>query len=411
MGKKAQWVLIVAGGILQVPAVRAAQELGYKVLVTDRDSGCCCAALVDSFVALDTFDVEGHKRLVADWFNYGELAAVFTAGADPVVTVTEAARVAGLHGINPDIARICQHKGLTRITLEGYGVPQPRFGIANDAQTILGLIRNQSIAPRIIVKRMIGSGSRGHTVIAPGDDPSEFAGRAYARATENAPGAVVLVEELLSGLVLSVETLWYDGLMIPLNAVERPFDGIVELGHVNPAGLSTTDYDAVWRVMEMAGRALGMDGEPGGHILKGDLILTNAGPRVLELTPRLSGGFDSAWTTPHAFGADYIRGALRLVLGQPLATAMPDFAKRWQHHAACYAVFGPKEGGVIRSIQGIEEAQVYADVILRYGLGDTLPPLTDCTQRVAFCLASHPDRNRAIARAQAAAGGIEVETM
>jgi uncharacterized protein YmfQ (DUF2313 family) len=79
-----EWVLIVGGSILQWPAVRAARELGYKVMLTDRNPACYCASLVERFVELSTFDVAGHVLLAR--VNSDDLAAIFTAGADPIVT-------------------------------------------------------------------------------------------------------------------------------------------------------------------------------------------------------------------------------------------------------------------------------------------------------------------------------------
>jgi hypothetical protein len=110
--ERSRWILIVAGGILQVPAVKAAHELGYKVCVSDRDLDCACATLADHFVELDTFDVDGHLDFVQHW-PHG-LAAVFTAGADPIVTVAHAARAAGCHHIPIAIAKTCADKVSTR---------------------------------------------------------------------------------------------------------------------------------------------------------------------------------------------------------------------------------------------------------------------------------------------------------
>ena len=48
---------------------------------------------------------------------------------------------------------------------------------------------------------------------------------------------------------------------------------------------------------------------------------------ILELTPRLSGGWDSALSTPER-GADFIGGALRLALGEKLDEEI------WQNYFA-----------------------------------------------------------------------------
>ena len=66
-----------------------------------------------------------------------------------------------------------------------------------------------------------------------------------------------------------------------------------------------------------AGTSIGMHNEVGGHVLKADIMLTNNGPVIIELTPRLSGGWDSSCTTL-ARGADFQAGIIRLALGHSL---------------------------------------------------------------------------------------------
>jgi len=222
-------------------------------------------------------------------------------------------------------------------------------------------------------------------------------------------GNIILLEELLTGVELSVETLWYNGQMYPLNAVERPFkpDTCIELGHYNPAQLSTSDYQAVWDIMRQAGNAIGMSDTIGGHILKGDLIMTIDGPKVLELTPRLSGGFDSANTTPASRGSNYIRGALRLALGQLLEQALPDFLPRWHKHSVCLAIFSSE--GKVKAIHGVPEARALGDVILRYEIGDDVSELVDCTQRAGFVIATDDTQAGALSRAETMLGMVEYE--
>jgi len=133
----------------------------------------------------------------------------------------------------------------------------------------------------------------------------------------------------------SVETLWYDGKMYWLNWTDRMFrqdmklfpkfdasvyDNLpwaVEIGHMNPAVHSKKTTAAVQKMSEQAGRALGMHLQKGGHILKHDIMLTTSGPRIIESTPRLSGGWDSGCSTLMR-GADFIDGAIEIALGTPL---------------------------------------------------------------------------------------------
>jgi hypothetical protein len=144
----------------------------------------------------------------------------------------------------------------------------------------------------------------------------------------------------------------------------------------------------------------------GGHIFKGDLIITDDGPKVLELTTRLSGGFDSGWTSPLASGTDFTKAALLMALGRPLEEAMIYTTPRWRKHAACLAVFGPKEGGVIKEIRRTDTN--IGQVICAYGPGDELPPLTDCTQRVAYCITVDEQPHVAMSAARMMTRWIEV---
>ena len=406
------WVMIVAGGILQQPAVRVAKELGYRVLVTDRDPNCACASLADHFIEMDTFDTESHVALA----KLIEPAAVFTAGADPIVTVAYASAFDDSYNrLNVEVAETCADKSKTRDALALCGVPQPKYTKVYSWMSEASIVRLIEDSFRaVIIKATGSSGSRGHTRLdLEKVQEGEFEA-AIKRANEFSKD-VPLLEEMLTGIELSVETLWYDGTMIPLNAVERPFmdhpEYAIELGHYNPWNGGVQDYDAVWHVAEMAGQAVGMAAQQGGHIFKVDMMLTADGPKVLECTTRLSGGFDSGWTTPLAHGSDYTKGALLLALGEPLHVAMPYFAKRWARHAACMAVFGPPEGGIIKEIKGLDRARslpTLSDVILRFNVGDELPALADCGSRVVFCIGDAKEKDPARRDAIRAAGRIEV---
>ena len=112
-----------------------------------------------------------------------------------------------------------------------------------------------------------------------------------------------------------VERPWKEG--------EDPYRGLswaIELAHGTPPTSCGHVRRQVEALVRRAGEAIGMGTQKGGHILKADIMLTTKGPMILELTPRLSGGWDSALSTPER-GADFIGGALRLALGEKLDEA------------------------------------------------------------------------------------------
>ena len=420
MGAKGS-ILIVAGSILQVPAVEAARRLGLRVVVTDRNPECACAALADEFYPLDIFDVEGHVELAR---SLPDLCAVFTCACDATVTVAMVAREVGLPGLPVEVAQKCRSKIITRISLDGKA-PQPKFTFTPDVNVARQVVTEFGNS---IIKAISGSGGRGHTRVTTADDVTA---KVFDRAAALSRSGMVLIEEMLYGVEMSVETLWYDGEMRPLNAVERPFahrpweltrytsalpdlspfgvtqeaadSHTIELGHFNPAALSCAQYIQIYEVVEAAGQAVGMDRAAGGHIFKGDLILTDDGPKVLEVTPRLSGNFDSGRTSPLAFGTDYTQGAIKLALGQ-----VPDwrcFTPRWYRHAVCLSKFA--RPGMVREIHGLQAARQKAEVIVKRDVGTEVPELTNYAAQVAYVVADGYTRAEAMGKAMRAMEKLE----
>jgi len=333
---------------MQRLAAEKIKALGYALILTDGSPSCAVRPIADAFVDLDTFDIPGNIERADELRTRYDIGAVFTAGADCHETVAALARHLGLHGIDPAIAHLCRYKNRTRERLRDSGIPQPALLEAGThAQAIAAA---EEIGFPIALKATDNSGSRGFSRI---DGRQDLTLAAFERARENGTTGIVIVEELLlpqSQTIAeqSVETVWYDGQMRWLNWVDRlfrkDFDSVahpwsdrddpyreiswaIELGHLNPAEHDAQVRHDVEALVRRAGEAIGMGNQKGGHILKADIMLTTKGPMILELTPRLSGGWDSALSTPER-GADFIGGALRLALGEKLDEEI------WRDHFA-----------------------------------------------------------------------------
>jgi biotin carboxylase len=331
-------IWLVAGGAMQRRAAEKIKAMGYALVLTDGSASCALRPMADEFIHLDTFDIAGNSAQADALRSRYDIRAVFTAGADCHETVAVLARHLGLHGIDPEIAHLCRYKNLTRERLTEKAVPQPLLREASFHGQALAAAAE--IGFPIALKATDNSGSRGFSRI---DRKEDLTRTAFERARDNGTTGIVIVEELLlpqAGTIAeqSVETVWYDGQMRWLNWVDRlfrkDFDSVthpwnvhddpyreiswaIELGHLNPAEHQLHVRQDVEALVRRAGEAIGMGAQEGGHILKADIMLTTKGPMILELTPRLSGGWDSALSTPER-GADFIGGALQLALGDKL---------------------------------------------------------------------------------------------
>ncbi len=396
-------LLLVGAGLLQIPAIDVAHELGLRVVATDRDPHAAAFALVEEAVALDTKDVAGHVALAKRLAERGDLAGVYTEGADVEVTVAEAARAVGLPGVDPRAARVCADKAEFRRVCASAGLPAPRF---HEVDSLAGARRAlRDIGPPAIVKALDNSASRGATKISDEADlPS-----AFAEALRFTAGDSVLVEECLQGPEQSVETIVdQDGVQHRCNVVDRPFafDPFpIELGHDNPSALDGHAQARLYELVEATTRAVGID----LGAAKADTMWTERGPVVLEMTARLSGGFHAQYTSPLAHGSNDIKATLDLALGRPLDPA--DLRPRWHRHAVCRALF-PKPGTIV-SVDGVEDALALPGVehvIFRMGVGEEVRPYRNCADRAGFVIACAERLADALAAADEASRRIVIAT-
>ncbi len=334
--EKAVWLF--AGGPMQKPAAEKIKERGYKLIMTDGSAECFLRDMADEFIHVDIFDINKNIKIADKLKKRYDIRAVFTAPADCHETVARVARHLGLPGIDPKIAHACRYKYETRKILTKAGVPQPKFKVVTTYKDALKAL--ETIGVPAAIKPPNNSGSRGFSRISRKEDLTK---EAFEHAIKSGTDRKVIVEELLipvEGEIAeqSAETLWYNGKMMWLNWVDRLFrkdfelfpglwteeenpykntSWAVELAHINPAVHKESTRKATEDMIRKAGIALGMHKQKGGHILKADIMLTPNGPRIIELTPRLSGGWDSSWTTPRR-GADFIGGMLGLALGEKM---------------------------------------------------------------------------------------------
>ena len=413
-----RWVIVISAGALQVPCVEAAHSLGLQVIVTDRNAGAPAVNLADDFFAIDTYDHRGHRDLVR-WLidkKHRNIVGCFTAGADVAPTVAACAEEAGTPGIPFDVAQRIHDKAAVRKVLRDAGLQQfqphwlhgwTRMGMDISVQGTVWEELPTSICP-VIVKPLHQCASRGVSIVRSREEllpafmkVEAFEGDPVSPAGVHL-GCNVLIEEYLTGSEHSAEiildsTRGSDAIFF--NVVDRVFryDGGIpmELGHVNPSRLSTHDQMVIYDLLCEAAKALGVT----WGAFKADIIVTADGPKILEVTARLSGGWDSSVTTPLSSGRNPIRVVCAMACGLPIKPE--DITGDKRRYAACAAVF-PKPGKII-SIKMPDWPEFRAmgidKVILNVQPGQAIPEYEHNAHRLAFCIASAADYDQAWANA------------
>ncbi len=337
-------IMIIGGGLLQVPAIQTAKKMGYQVIVTDYNPNALGMKYADVPLVMSTRDVDGSVRVARSQNERTPINAVLTVGTDASMTVAAVASALGLPGIKYEDAEAATNKLKMRMRFKSHNIPCPNFlpvwslADAKKACRILGF--------PLVIKPSSNMGARGVKRI---DNKAQIAD-AFKFAKSASPSGELIIEEYMEGAELSIDAVIYNGDITITGVADRIIEYppyFVETGHTMPSGLPPELQEEACEVMRRGIKALGIT----IGCAKGDIKITEHGAMIGELAARLSGGFMSAYTYPLSSGVDLMRAAIEIALGQEPSNLEPIFNRVAIERAII------TRPGIVRRINGLEEAQ------------------------------------------------------
>lgn len=323
---KTLWV--VGGGVESVPGIQVAKAAGLRVVVSDGDPQAPGFAFADQQVIVSTYDAAHTARLAASVAQKRyRIDGVIAMCVDTPVTVATVAATLGLPGLPVEVAALGADKLAMKERLQAAKIPTAWGCIVDSSTQVRRLLMNRS--HDLVLKPVDSRGARG--VIRVEAQPSQKTGQrtdagwAFTRAFAQSPTRRVMVEDWQDGPQLSTEAILCTDGSIASFTLDRNYSRLAEFapfviedGADGPTRLSEADQAAVTAVFMDAARAVVGDTP---CTVKGDLVLTPQGPKVIELALRLSGGYMSAALIPRMTGVDLIGAAITLALGEPVTLA------------------------------------------------------------------------------------------
>lgn len=384
--KQDEYFWVIGGGEMQIPVIEEARSLGFKVICSDLNPNCICAPHADIFFPIDIFDIDAHIRKALEISKTLRIAGVLAAGIDAPETMASLAQVLGLPGVPPEIARLVHNKADFRHRMEELGFPVPRYADFGEDQLGEVAALAQHIGYPLVLKNTDSSGSRGTRIFYRPDD--EALRIAAAEAIRVSRSKRALMESFWEGPEQTIETLFdVNGNFHPCFITDRLFDKragyALETALRHPTTLDEDIQAEMYRMAYEVARAIGIQ----IGAAKYDCILTPQGPRIIEMTVRLSGGFDCQYLVPAATGKNVIRAAVLTALGKSFS---PELLQAKYHRVAVSRSLWPRPGR-IRAVWGLEDARRIPGVqkiVMRKSVGDLIEPYTDCTKRACFVIAA-----------------------
>ncbi|MBR1404465.1 MAG: ATP-grasp domain-containing protein [Treponema sp.] len=389
-------ILILGAGLMQKPAILAAQHLGFKAIVVDANKNAVAVPLADEFYPVDLKDRESLLELAKKLNKKGDLKGVFTAGTDFSASVSFVAENLGLPAHSFESALNASDKARMRACFEKARVPSPKFQELDESflhqatatenktdtnEKIICANLCKSVDYPKVVKPCDNMGGRGCRLIRTEGELTP----AVTHAIENSRTHRAIFEDYMEGAEFSIDSVVYNGTLTITGFADRhifypPY--FIEMGHSLPSKCEPKIKNELIATFALGIKALGLT----CGVAKADIKYTKNGPMIGEIAARLSGGYMSGWTFPYASGMNLTEEALKIAVGKE-----PDYllsnrvSLPWQPHESVKGKAQPFElyeitntlvsaerawlsiPGIVAKIYGLDEVKQI------YGVRDVLP--------------------------------------
>lgn len=374
MSKK---IMILGASILQLPAIQKAKELGLQVVAVDMNPnaiGFQEEGIVKEIIS--TIDISA----VVEAAKRNRINGVMTLASDmPMRTVAAVAKELGLVGITDDTALKATNKAEMRKALFTHGVPVPKFFQVSNREEYEKAAEQFKVP--FIVKPADNSGSRGIIKVS---DLSDYQAMydAYDYSKASSRNGDVVVEEYMHGPEVSVETLTVDGTCHVIQITDKLTTGaphFVEMGHSQPTQLDDKTVARIKEIAIGANEAIGITNGP-SHT---EIIVTDEGPKIVELGARLGGDCITTHLVPLSTGVNMVECCIKIALGEK-----PDIVPKYEKGAAIR--YFSQHAGRITGIDGVQEANKVSGIVqirVVHGVGETVTEVIDSASRIGFVIA------------------------
>ena len=401
-----QVILFVGGGLEALPAVRLAKEMGLYTVVSDMDPGAPAFQEADDALIASTYDIDDTVAKAVQYHRESRpIDGVMCVASDIPKTVAAVADALGLPGISLHSAELASDKLLMKEKFAQDQVPIPFFQQIYSFEELQGLIAERGLP--LIIKPVDSRGARGVYRLRSGDNFQAL----YLDTLKNSPTGRVMVEAFLPGPQVSTESLVVDGIAYTLGFSDRNYEfmdkyapSIIENGGELPSFLGQDIQEKVKQLVQHATDSLGVK----NGVVKGDIVVTDGVPHVIEMAARLSGGYFCTHEIPLNTGVDFVGNAIRLALGMDVKPErlVPTF-----NIAVAQRYIFPKSG-TVTAITNADQYLDHPDVKLlevRVSVGDQIGPINSHPARAGVVITIGKNVTEAVALAEKVVSSIKID--
>jgi len=325
-------ILCLGGSQESLPIIRRVYDLNYRPIILDRNEDCAARHWSDErsfwigpdkdkraslFVKANCYDLHSCRNALVwavtkertkydGWyFNLRDLVGVLCCTVDAPMVAAGLAEKYNLPTIGTEAAKYGVNKYWQYKKLSEYNILVPPTKIVNPEMSW------DEVSDYDIVKPADSRGARGVRFY----DESNYK-EAFTMSLAWSKLRSIIVQRFIHGKQLSTESVIYNGVVSMTAIQERNYDRLAEFAPYIVEDGSDTYLPSplnkrINELIEKCCIALGWD----NCTVKGDLILDGGLLYVIELAPRLSGGYFASHIIPSSMGWDILADAIALATG------------------------------------------------------------------------------------------------
>ena len=383
-------LLVLAAGILQVPVIKRAREMGVYVIAADGDPNACGLKYADKPIVANITSEEDMLRVAREEKIDGVIHPCSEVSMNVMGRINDELH---LSGISKEQAIRATNKHLMREAFEAYGAPSPKSRCFTDVEVAWGAFCTD-FTGACILKPSRNSGSRGIAKISSNIKMDEFA-RLFEISKNESRDKQVMLEQFIEGPEFSIEIIVWNGMVNVLTITDKKTTEaphFVELGHNQPSCFSSMTVEKIKAAAVAGVKALGVN----NCACHAEVKVQDGDPYIMEIGARMGGDFISTVLTPLSTGVDMIAAAVNCALG-----IEPDLTPKAEPQGVCIRYFCPKPG-VLKSISNTEvldNSRVYEWEIY-HKVGDIIPEVTSSLCRSGHVIVTEETPQKAIELAE-----------
>ncbi len=339
--------------------------------------------------------------------NINPIDGVICVASDVPLTVAKVAEKLKLPGISIRSAKLAIDKYAMKNSFKKDKVPVPWFTIINSLIDLEKKVKGSDGFP-LVIKPVDSRGSRGVLRLLDDTDLKW----AYNNAKKYSPTGRVMLEKFMPGPQVSTESIVINGLAYTIGFSDRNYEmldryapHIIENGGQLPSHLDYKTKKKVKDLIQISANSMGIK----NGIVKGDIVITDGKPYIIELAARLSGGYFCTHEIPLNTGVDLVGAAIRQALGEKID--IEDLEIKYNRPVAQRYLF--PNPGKVKSFDLPDWILKDPDVSffeLRVNKGDIVKPILNHPSRAGVVITTGLEVSNAIDKANKVISSVKIVT-